>query len=145
MSSETNATKAPSRPWRRSSSETPPGVRKALTRTVASRAALRMFFAIFFHHLGDFFLFFFRVFVTGWQLCVDAIQNGNHPIPGGGAVYHCLRGEHNLVLLNRGFEHVAYRQMQRLAQLGREGNLKFLFDLHERQSKDSLMVHRYES
>src|SRR5712691_5356797 len=125
MSSETNATKAPSRPWRRSSSETPPGVRKALTRTVASRAALRMFFAIFFNHLDDFFLFFFRVFVAGGQLCVHAIQHGNHPIPSGGAVYHCLRGEHNLVLLNRGFEHVAYRQVEHFSQLSGEGNLKF--------------------
>src|SRR5215471_65009 len=120
MSSERNTTKAPSRVWRRSSSDTPPRVRKALTRTVASRAALGMFFAILFDHLGDFFLFFFRVFVAGWQLCVDAIQNGNHAIPGGGAIDDCLRGEHNFILLNRGFEHVAYGQVQRLAQLGRE-------------------------
>src|SRR5882762_6590557 len=118
MASERNTTKAPSRPWRRSSSDTPPGVRKALTSTVASRAALRMFFAIFFHHLGDFFLFFFRVFVAGWQLCVDTIQHGNHSIPGGGTIDDRLRGEHNLVLLNRSFEHVANSQMQRLAQLG---------------------------
>src|SRR5713101_6928365 len=108
MSSERNTIKAPARAWRRSSSDTPPRVRKALTRTVASRAALSMFFAILFHHLGDCFLFFFRVFVAGWQLCVDTIQNGNHPIPSGGTIYHCLRGKHNLVLVNRGFQNISH-------------------------------------
>src|SRR5215467_5115548 len=84
MSSERKTRKTPSLAKRRSSADTPPSVRKALTSTVESMTAVRtsrMLLPICLYLSCDLLFLFFPVFGTGSLLGVHALHDLNHAIP----------------------------------------------------------------
>src|SRR2546425_763827 len=114
-------------------------------RMVESSTALGMVGAILFDYLSNFFLLFLGALLgIGGEVC-DTGHGLLHLCPGLLAVDHDFWLEDNHIVLDGRLQKITNRQMKYFPQLGGQGNLKFLFDLHERQSKNSLMVHRCES
>ena len=114
-------------------------------RTVESRTVLGMVVAIFFDDLRYFFLLFLGALLGIGGAVLDTGHGVLDLRPGLRTVDHDFRLEDNHIVLDGRFQQIPNRHVEHFPQFGREGNLKFLFDLHERQSKNSLMVHRCES
>src|SRR6266566_5348194 len=111
MSSDRKTRKTPSLAERRSSADTPPSVRKALTSTVESMTAVRasgMLLPIFLYLSGDLLFLFLRVLGMGSLLGVHALYHLNDAIPCLRAINSSLRFEHNGVVFNRGFQKITH-------------------------------------
>src|SRR5438132_4687358 len=98
MSSQRKTRKTPSLAKRRSSADTPPSVRKALTSTVESMTAVRasgMVLPIFLYLSCDLLFLCLWVLGTGSLLGVYTLHHLNDAIPCLRAVYNSLGFEHN--------------------------------------------------
>src|SRR5713101_203581 len=111
ISSERKTRKTPSLAKRRSSADTPPSVRKALTSTVESMTAVRtsgMVLPIFLYLSGNLLFLFLGVSGTRVLLGVHTLHHLNNAIPCLCAVNHGLGFEDNSLVFNRGFEQIAH-------------------------------------
>src|SRR5437016_8857266 len=128
--------KTPSLARRRSSADTPPSVRKALTSTVESMTAVRtsgMMLPVFLYLSGNLLFLYLRCFGSGSLLGMHALHHLDDAIPCLLAVYNSLGFEHNGLVFNRGFQNITHGYVQSFPQLSRDGHLKFFFHLHEWQ------------
>src|SRR5687767_6372133 len=124
MSSATTPVMRPAFAWSTSASAAPPGVRKALTRTVESRTAHSgILLTQFFDDTGNFFFLLLRIPVTVGHLRMHAVQDLAHVLPCLLTLNHRDRLKQNPAFDRLGFQVIALFQVELLAQLRRERDL----------------------